>query len=75
MQANREDVMTQCANLRKQGFRPYRIAQLTDGQRVEIMSYPFCNEEDQIAVMARTTPGDPTTMLEYKVCDLQLQNS
>lgn len=51
-------------------FRPGAIAVTTAGEKRELTSWPFFdkNEEgaDVVCVMARRTPGDPTT--NEKVC-------
>lgn len=45
-----------------------------DGQEVEAISYPYpvddANEDGPANIRVRTTPGDPTTMMEVSCADL-----
>lgn len=51
--------------LRSLGYRPGAIAYDDRGRAVELMSYPFPLDGGGWACLARSTPGDPTTLEPY----------
>ncbi len=54
--------------LRKQGFRPYRLAVTGDYNVVELMSYPYFGDGCvDILINLRTSPGNPSTVTTYKL--------
>lgn len=57
--------------LRKEGFRPYVIAQTLTGQEVELISYPY-PDGGNVCILVRESIGDPTTMVEKLVKDLKI---
>src|SRR5262249_5979738 len=59
--------------LGRRGFKPWALATWHDpsdgNRRIELVSYPFpIDDGAALHIMARTTPGDPTTMRQI-VCD------
>lgn len=58
---NRESDLLFCHHLGQKGYRPYVVM---DGK--ELISWPF-PENDKIFIMARTTPGDATTMKKFQI--------
>lgn len=58
-----EDDLEFCKHLGTKGYKPGAIM---EGCGYEIVSYPF-PENGVIYIMARTTPGDPTTMKKFKI--------
>lgn len=52
-------------------YAPYNLAVVKQtGTIVELVSYPYIEEGKGIFVKARTTIGDPTTMVDFLVTNL-----
>lgn len=61
MTQQEQNDLEHCQLLARRGYRPHAVQ---DGK--EIISYPF-PENGNIFIMARTTPGDPTTMKKFQI--------
>lgn len=59
-------VLELCYHAQRFGFTPWKIGEV-DGAPVEFVSMPFPDEAGGISIMARTTPGDPTTMAPFTI--------
>jgi len=55
--------LTKCYLLRALGYVPDAQATTSDGEPVEIISYPFPSN-GHFGINVRLTPGDPTSMVE-----------